>query len=245
MKNAFVFSIVILLNAIALHAATIVDCKQKAEAEKQPVYTACFAMAKEAASKGDEAALYSHLQQATKAGYANVGMLKSDPAFARYQNKKEFQDLIQLAQKNLTPCAFSEEFRAFDFWIGEWTVTQAGQFTGDSSIQLILDKCVIFENYTGKGGYSGKSFNLFNPVTRKWYQLYVDNSAMVLQLEGQFKDGALEFHGETPQADGSKVLESLVFRQLEGGRISQVWRQSSDGGKTWNQVFDGVYTRKK
>src|SRR5712691_13226702 len=56
------------------------------------------------------------------------------------------------------PCAKRAEKRQFDFWVGEWAVqTPDGNPAGDSSVQLILDRCVVFENWRGKKGYNGKS----------------------------------------------------------------------------------------
>src|SRR3712207_1307780 len=67
------------------------------------------------------------------------------------------------------PCRDSQEYRQLDFWVGEWEVLgPKGKTVGASSVQLILGDCVVFENWTGAGGYTGKSFNLYDARTRKW-----------------------------------------------------------------------------
>ena len=50
------------------------------------------------------------------------------------------------AQK--TPCTTDPVYRQFDFWIGEWDVyAKNGKEAGDSRIDLILDSCIILENW--------------------------------------------------------------------------------------------------
>ena len=246
MKYFILFlSITLSLFSFTAAAEPAIDCRDKARKDNQPVPTTCLALAKEAAKNSAEKELYQHLKHAVEAGFGNTKLLKEDPLFAAFQNKPEFANLVQQAQRNLTPCAFSDEFRSFDFWIGEWTVTQNGQLAGDSSIQLILDQCVIYENWTGRGGYNGKSFNVYNPADKKWHQLWVDNAAGILHLQGESVKDGIDYRGETLQADGSKLQERLTFRRLQDGKVSQVWEQSPDGGKTWNQVFNGIYERKR
>ncbi len=145
---------------------------------------------------------------------------------------------------NESTCRTTPEFRNFDFWIGEWNVHANGKLVGTSSIQLIMDDCVIFENYTGVSGYLGKSFNMFNAAIKKWQQLYVDNRGGVLILEGEYSDGKMQYWGKTPQADGSIMKEKLTFYRLPENRVRQVWDQSPDSGKTWKTIFDGTYSRK-
>lgn len=141
-------------------------------------------------------------------------------------------------------CA-TPEYRQFDFWVGEWNVDQAGKEAGASSVQLILDGCIVFENWTGAKGYNGKSFNLYNATLGKWQQYWVDNAGGVLVFTGEYKDNSLRYEGVTPQKDGSTVLERLTFFKLSANQVRQLWEQSKDQGKTWAIVFDGNYVRKK
>jgi hypothetical protein len=143
------------------------------------------------------------------------------------------------------PCGARPEYRQFDFWIGEWEVQAGGNHAGTNSVQLILGDCVIFENWTGARGMTGKSFNIYNAAKNKWQQTWVDSSGSVLELYGEFKDGAMRLVGERPGPNGVRVVNKLTFTPLEGGRIRQLWESSQDDGKSWNTVFDGLYIRKK
>ncbi len=58
----------------------------------------------------------------------------------------------------------------FDFWPGDWTVyhTRADTIVGYNSIRSILNGCVLEENWTGKSGFKGKSFNTYHPADSSW-----------------------------------------------------------------------------
>src|SRR5262245_16207650 len=148
------------------------------------------------------------------------------------------------APPSAKPCGANPEYRQFDFWIGEWDVQAGGQQAGTNSVQLILGKCVVFENWTGARGMNGKSFNVYNVAKGKWQQTWVDDRGVVLELTGEFKDNAMRLAGEVVR-NGQKTLHKLTFFPLEGGRVRQLWESSQDDGKTWSTVFDGLYIKKK
>ena len=151
--------------------------------------------------------------------------------------------VVLAADEEKRPDCSGQEFRVFDFWVGDWDVEENGKKAGTSSVQRILNDCVIFENWSGLSGYSGKSFNIYNRTLKKWQQFWVDNSGGVLVLNGEYTDGQVRFEGETLQQDGTKIQERLTFYNISKQEVRQVWEQSRDG-KTWKVIFDGHYTRK-
>src|SRR5262245_46229818 len=72
------------------------------------------------------------------------------------------------------PCTTDPNYRTFDFWIGEWDVQPTGvpraASGATSRIEKQLDGCVLQENWEPRAGAFGKSFNIYNRVTRKWEQ---------------------------------------------------------------------------
>ncbi|RYY71217.1 MAG: hypothetical protein EOO13_03870 [Chitinophagaceae bacterium] len=75
-----------------------------------------------------------------------------------------------------SPCSAEPVYRQLDFWVGEWEVFATnGSKAGDSKISLILDSCIILEEWIsvqpGKGlRYAGKSFNSYNASSKQWQQ---------------------------------------------------------------------------
>ena len=93
-------------------------------------------------------------------------------------------------------CTADPVYRQFDFWVGEWEVIgMNGRKAGDSKIELILDSCIVLENWTSaNGGYAGKSFNTYNANTKQWQQTWVDNKGGSTEyLEGAYQENKIVF----------------------------------------------------
>lgn len=160
------------------------------------------------------------------------------------QSQARLSNSIVQAQRNVSSCADAHH-RQFDFWIGEWNVKAGGQQVGSSSIQQVSGGCGLLENWRGSGGGEGKSLNYYNPATGKWHQLWVGSGGSLLELSGEYRDGAMRLAGEKRRPDGVRVLTRLTFFNLTTDRVRQLWEQSTDEGKTWSVMFDGEYLRKK
>ena len=134
------------------------------------------------------------------------------------------------------PCD-AKEFRAFDFWLGEWTVSTPKQKTptATSSITLANDGCSIHERYETKGGFTGNSINFYDKKNKKWHQTWVDNQGGALYLNGELTDGAMVL---------SDAANRITWTLLANGQVNQVWETTADEGKSWKKVFDGFYTKK-
>jgi hypothetical protein len=188
---------------------------------------------------------FEWLNNALNAGFPQVSLLSQDADLASLRDDPRFKETLALGERLTKPCLYAGANRHFDFWVGDWDVEMNGQPAGTNSVQRILDGCVIFENWTGARGGTGKSFNFYNSSKRKWQQTWVDSTGSVLELAGEYSDGKMQFSGETVQPDGSKMMQRLTFFNLSPERVRQFWEQSTDGGKTWTVAFDGMYIRKK
>ncbi len=134
--------------------------------------------------------------------------------------------------------------RQFDFWIGDWDVTNdKGKRVGHNRIVALHDGCALQENWTGSGGFSGTSLNAYDAERKSWHQTWVDNSGGVLQLDGAFANGRMVLVGES-QDDGRKVQQRITWTPLPDGRVRQLWESSKDGGATWTVAFDGYYAKR-
>ena len=214
------------------------------EIGKNPVAMYNLACAYAKMNNKDKA--FEWLNNALKAGFPQVDLLKTDADFAGLREDARFKEVVALGDKMTKPCMFSPENRQFDFWIGEWDVqTPQGQLAGTNSVQNIIDGCVIFENWTGTIGGTGKSFNFYNASTGKWQQTWVASNGSVTEFVGEFKDNQMRFRSESIGKDGRKTLRRLTFFNLGPDRVRQFAESSTDEGKTWSVQYDFTYVRKK
>jgi hypothetical protein len=137
------------------------------------------------------------------------------------------------------------EHRQFDFWAGEWVVLSGTDTAGTNSVTLEESGCIVHEHWTGSKGGTGQSFNFYDRTDGKWHQIWIDSNGMVLRLSGSYADGKLSYTGATLRRNGTRVLHRLGFTGNADGTVRQLWESSTDEGKSWSVVFDGVYVRKK
>ena len=151
--------------------------------------------------------------------------------------------MAQPTQPTRAPACQAAEFRQFDFWLGDWEVfTPGGSRAGTNSISRAYDDCVVLERWSGTGGLEGSSFNIYTPASRKWHQVWVDSSGTLLQLEGEFANGAMRLQGTGLTAKGP-MLNRITWTPRSDGSVRQLWEISTDNGKTWQTSFDGSYRR--
>lgn len=141
------------------------------------------------------------------------------------------------------PTCEAPEHRQFDFWIGEWVVADsAGRMLGRNTITPAQAGCVLHEQWTGAGGVTGESFNIFDRVTGRWHQTWVSATGTLLLLNGGLEDGSMVLHGETPGADGRVQQQRITWTPRPDGSVIQHWEASADG-REWQTVFRGIYRR--
>ena len=141
------------------------------------------------------------------------------------------------------PCA-SAVHRQFDFWVGRWNVTEAGQPAGHNDIQLILNDCVLFENWTGAQGGIGKSLNYYSAIDGLWHQQWVDGNGGSLSLAGKFENGAMRLEGLRPAtAKQPAMRHRITWTPLPGGKVRQLWESTPADSEKWTAQFDGLYER--
>jgi tetratricopeptide (TPR) repeat protein len=184
------------------------------------------------------------LLAATAAGFDRPKLLETDADLAPLRSRARWGDVVAAAERNARPCAFDDRHRQLDFWIGDWDVVTAGdQPAGESHVEAILGTCVIFENWTGLQGMSGKSFNFIDPATDRWKQTWVNDKGGVQEYVGEFTGDAMCYRRETQDGSGPTLWKMTLF-DLEPGHVRQLGESSTDGGTTWTTQYDLHYHRK-
>ena len=138
------------------------------------------------------------------------------------------------------PACQSAEYRQFDFWIGTWDVFQPnGQKAGENRIEPISGGCALLENWSGRGGFTGKSLNIYDSTDKRWHQTWVDSSGSLLMIAGGLVDKRMVLGSQAGDAH-----QRITWTPNDDGSVRQFWESSADAGKTWTVLFDGKYVRR-
>lgn len=138
------------------------------------------------------------------------------------------------------PC-IGAEFRQFDFWVGNWNVKNPkGKQVGTNEISRGSEGCVIREQWKSASGGTGMSINYYDPDDRKWHQDWVGGDGLILHLKGELVGNAMIMRGPSKTPKGT-LLNEVSWTPTPEGEVKQQWRTSTDGGKSWETVFLGIY----
>ncbi|MEO0557113.1 MAG: tetratricopeptide repeat protein [Bacteroidota bacterium] len=192
----------------------------------------------------DADAAFARLDSAVAVGFANVALLNTEPLLEPLREEARFEAIVEGAQRNTTPCMYSEPFRQFDFWVGSWEVRNPqGQVVGTNEIELAEQGCFLVERWTGANGNTGTSTNYYDPGTGQWNQLWIAAGGSHTMYRGVFDDGAMRFEGTQTLMTGATNTMRMTFTPNEDGSVRQFIESSTDGGETWTPSFDGTYVR--
>lgn len=152
---------------------------------------------------------------------------------------------MAMAQTNTCNCC-TQQHKAFDFWIGEWDVTNPdGSPAGKNKIEKIQDNCMLLENWTSaKGNYTGTSQNFYNLKTKQWEQLWIDNQGGYLKLKGHRKGNQmiLRTDNET-DSSGKSFYHRVTWTANDDGTVRQLWETLTEGEDVV-VAFDGLYKKR-
>ena len=202
-----------------------------------------FALARAYARSGNAEKLYALFDRSMTVGGIPASSISAEKDFDALRSEPKFAEYVKKLDGVANPCRARPEYRQFDFWIGEWAPqSPQGMTVGTSSIQLILNDCVIFENWnTPQGG--GKSFSLWNARDGKWHQTWVDTRGGITHYAGGLEGEKMVLVGETVSPAGQKSLVRMTYSKLPDGSVRQHGEGSGDGGMTWTTSYDFKYVK--
>ena len=146
------------------------------------------------------------------------------------------------------PGCTDEVHRQFDFWLGTWDVTPAGQDEATAVNRITAEHggCVVLEQYE-HGAFTGMSINFYDAARETWHQSWMSNTGGAVYLEGGLNDDGemVLTDRDLPVAETSGTINRVTWTPLAPGEVRQHWQQSQDGGETWSTAFDGHYRRRE
>lgn len=135
------------------------------------------------------------------------------------------------------------EARQFDFWVGEWEVTDPeGSLVGRNSITRLFGGRALAERWSGAGGGEGASLSAWDAARGRWHQTWTDSTGSTLLLDGGLVDGAMVLEGDAPgdEEPSRQQRHRITWTPVDHG-VRQLWQVSDDEGATWAVAFDGHY----
>ena len=148
------------------------------------------------------------------------------------------------AQTNSCNCC-SEKHAEFDFWVGEWTVTNPdGTAAGSNRIEKIQDNCILQENWTSaQGNFTGTSNNFYNYKTKLWEQIWIDNQGQSLHMKGNRVGNQMILQTvQEKDKEGKVFFHRVTWTKNDDGTVRQYWETITDG-KDIAVAFDGLYKK--
>lgn len=226
-----------------------IDAYRHAESLPGPPWIARYNMACAYANDERPDSAFAVLERVVASGYRQPGQIRNDPDLRGLRNDPRFAALLERADRNARPCAFSPEARQFDFWIGDWEVRDNARdqaLVGSSHVDLLLGDCMIFENWTGVYGGVGKSMNAWNGDCSCWQQIWMDNFGKVTYYsDGHLVNDAMVLVAHKAGSPKGAGLQRLSFFHLGSDQVRQLAETSADSGQTWQTTYDFHYIRKK
>jgi len=198
---------------------------------------------------GDSA--IAELRRASAAGFSSTGPgLESDAHLAKLASHRDWHAVLDEFDSIARPCLHDARFREFDFWVGDWNVTPTNgpppPSPSRNRITLEEDGCIVQEHWTGAGGSTGQSFNLFDRSIGKWRQTWVDNGGGQHDYAGSLVKGNMVLEGTTPNPNGGlgRVPTRLTLFHISKDSVRQFSESTADSGKTWTVNYDLLYVRR-
>ncbi|ANU08160.1 hypothetical protein [Paraurantiacibacter namhicola] len=146
------------------------------------------------------------------------------------------------------PACDTQAHAAFDFWIGEWTVTPQGSDApiAHSKVERLYNGCAIRENWMPFNGQDGGSLNALDPQTGRWHQTWIGSApGRVEFVGGSAEEGRMVLTGNWPSPAAPHQLIRMTYTLQDDGSVRQFGEASLDHGVTWSTAFDLVYRPRK
>ena len=144
------------------------------------------------------------------------------------------------------PCT-AAECSQFDFWIGEWDLTYNDTVKATNRITREMGGCVVHEHFNDpSNAFTGESWSVYNPATKKWQQTWVDNQGGYIVLTGAYQDGRMILTTEAVKMpDGTTKQSRMVFDNITPDSLDWDWEATTDEGKNWKNNWRIKYKRKR
>lgn len=140
-----------------------------------------------------------------------------------------------------------EPHRQFEFWVGDWNVTNVNDVhIGTNIVTSELDGCLIQEHWTASNGSRGLSLNAYDRETGMWHQTWASQVPQGvfgrLRPSGNLVDGKLVLTGTRDATGGFTFQDTWTWEENEQGQVIQT-ALAEVPALNFVSSFTGIYTR--
>lgn len=146
------------------------------------------------------------------------------------------------------PCG-GPEFRALDFWVGEWVAEdEQGKPIGTNRItRNEYGDCVITEHFRmGDGSMTGHSVSMYRPGLKQWRQNWVDSQGGYFDLVGgpvTASDHA--FYFENKRVAETQPYQRMIWQDVKPNSFTWRWQKRAKADEAWSDSWVIKYRRKE
>jgi len=161
-----------------------------------------------------------------------------------------------LPAQDAGPCD-STKARAFDFWLGDWTIEQRiltadgrwRAFPARTSVSRAAGGCALVERWEGTVQFfwegmtrpeklSALSVRAYDSAANEWRIHWMDSRSPRFgpPYVGGFTDGVGEFFSSRQTPDGPR-RSRITFSEITADSVHWDLAVSSDDGRTWTRIW--------
>ena len=143
------------------------------------------------------------------------------------------------------PCEQRDEFKEFDFWLGQWDVhLENGTYAGENKIEKSQAGCALIENWLGAAGNPGMSINYFDIAASEWVQVWNSAGGSQINIRGGLTDEGMLLEGQISYVSNNLTAPfRALWTLLDDGRVRQFFEQYDEDSESWAPWFEGFYTK--
>lgn len=233
------------MQGYALHMAGQIDeaipVHKKAATFPQIRAAALYNLGCAYALKGDTDQAFETLRLSLDSGQTTLDQLNSDTDLTSLHDDPRWAPLVERLKAALE----NSPAQAMHFWVGQWDCySPNGQLSGTNHLELVNNNMFIHEQWKNAQGQEGQSFNYYDIEQGVWRQIWVDPGRQLEMTAEPTTPGRLLFEGVNYDTAGNRSLRRMLVQKLDGGRVLQEGRASTDEGQTWTVAYRLIYMPK-
>lgn len=133
----------------------------------------------------------------------------------------------------------------FDFWIGDWDLTWNDTSKGSNNVTLEMNDFVVYEHFNDRvNNFSGWSWSVYDTVSKKWKQTWVDNQGTYLDFTGEMRDNKMMLERSFTSKKGKLIKQRMIFYNITKNDFDWNWENSVDEGASWKLSWKIHYHRR-